>query len=145
MIAFTSLLKITPTQVFSCKKCEIFKNIFFHRIPPVAASEETIYFPSSKKFVYSFLEIILSLQIFFLLSLNFKYSRHKFTDKMKVSIKLASVSPRFFTLPLERQDKQILSQALIIMYFSLSANTCSGIIPSTYLLPVPGSRNSILN
>ena len=27
------------TQVFSCKFCEIFKNIFLKRKPPVAASE----------------------------------------------------------------------------------------------------------
>ena len=28
----------TPTQVFSCKYCEIFKNSFFDRTPWVAAS-----------------------------------------------------------------------------------------------------------
>ena len=27
----------TLTQVFSCESCEIFKNIFFYRAPPVAA------------------------------------------------------------------------------------------------------------
>ena len=32
------LLK-TPTQVFSYEICEIFKNTFFYRIPPVAAFE----------------------------------------------------------------------------------------------------------
>ena len=26
-------------QVFFCEFCEIFKNIFFHKIPPVAVSE----------------------------------------------------------------------------------------------------------
>ena len=30
--------KETPLQVFSCKFCEIFKNTFFYRAPPVAAS-----------------------------------------------------------------------------------------------------------
>ena len=35
-----TLLKKTPIQVFSCEFCGIFKNIFFHRIPPVAASEQ---------------------------------------------------------------------------------------------------------
>ena len=28
----------TPTQVFSCEICKIFKNIFFYRTPSVAAS-----------------------------------------------------------------------------------------------------------
>ena len=27
------------SQVFSCKFCEIFKNTFFYRTPPLAASE----------------------------------------------------------------------------------------------------------
>ena len=31
--------KETLAQVFSCEICEIFKNTFFYRIPPVAASE----------------------------------------------------------------------------------------------------------
>ena len=31
------LLKIRKPQVYSCKFCEIFKNNFFHRSPPVAA------------------------------------------------------------------------------------------------------------
>ena len=31
--------KETPTQVFSCEICEIFKNTFFHRAHPVAASD----------------------------------------------------------------------------------------------------------
>ena len=31
---------MTLAQVFSCKFCEIFKNIFFHGIPPVAAFEK---------------------------------------------------------------------------------------------------------
>ena len=30
--------KDTPTQVFSCKVCEIFKNTFSYKTPPVAAS-----------------------------------------------------------------------------------------------------------
>ena len=34
-------LKETPTQVFSCEICEIFKNSFFNRTPPVASSEQT--------------------------------------------------------------------------------------------------------
>ena len=31
--------KETPTQMFCCEFCEIFKNIFSYRTPPVAASE----------------------------------------------------------------------------------------------------------
>ena len=30
--------KETPAQVFSCEYCKIFKNSFFYRTPPVAAS-----------------------------------------------------------------------------------------------------------
>ena len=36
---YNFIKKETPTQVFSCEFCEIFKNNFFHRTPPVAASE----------------------------------------------------------------------------------------------------------
>ena len=32
------LIKKTPTQVFSFEICEIFKNTFFYRTPPVNAS-----------------------------------------------------------------------------------------------------------
>ena len=32
-----NLQKETPTQVFSCEICAIFKNTFFHRTSPVAA------------------------------------------------------------------------------------------------------------
>ena len=31
--------KETPTQVFACEICEILKNTFFYRAPPVGASE----------------------------------------------------------------------------------------------------------
>ena len=31
----------TLAQVFSCEFCEIFKKAYFHRTPPVAASEKT--------------------------------------------------------------------------------------------------------
>ena len=34
--------KDTPTQVFSCEFCEIFKSTFFYRTPPVAASKEIL-------------------------------------------------------------------------------------------------------
>ena len=34
--------KATVAQVFFCEFCEIFKNTFFHRTPPVAASEEAM-------------------------------------------------------------------------------------------------------
>ena len=34
--------KETPTQLFSCGICKIFKNTFFHRTPPVAFSLYTI-------------------------------------------------------------------------------------------------------
>ena len=33
--------KETPTLAFSCESCEIFKNTFFYRTPPVTASEQT--------------------------------------------------------------------------------------------------------
>ena len=33
-------LKETPTQVFSCEICEIFKNSFFNRTPPVEIDNE---------------------------------------------------------------------------------------------------------
>ena len=36
--------KETLTQVFSCEFCEIFKNTFFHRTPPVAASYSRLHF-----------------------------------------------------------------------------------------------------
>ena len=32
------LHKKTPTQVFSCEVCEIFKSTFSHRTPPMTAS-----------------------------------------------------------------------------------------------------------
>ena len=35
--------KETPTQVFSCEYCEIFKKSFFHRTPLVVASENLGY------------------------------------------------------------------------------------------------------
>ena len=34
---FHFIEKETPTQVFSCEICDIFKNNFFYRTPPVAA------------------------------------------------------------------------------------------------------------
>ena len=34
--------KETPTQVFRCGYCDIFKNSFFYRTPPVAASDYLI-------------------------------------------------------------------------------------------------------
>ena len=37
-LRLATLLKETPTQVFSCKICEIFRNTLFYRTPPVAAS-----------------------------------------------------------------------------------------------------------
>ena len=30
---------MTPTQVFSCEICDVFKNTFFYRTPPVVDSE----------------------------------------------------------------------------------------------------------
>ena len=38
ILRLATLLKETPTTVFSCEFCEIFKNTFFHKAPPVAAS-----------------------------------------------------------------------------------------------------------
>ena len=36
--ALQNYQKETPAQVLSCEVCEIFKDIFFYRTPPVAAS-----------------------------------------------------------------------------------------------------------
>ena len=36
---FSFSIKQTLAQVFSCEFCEIFKNTFFYRTPPVAASD----------------------------------------------------------------------------------------------------------
>ena len=36
---FTGVKKATLAQVFSCEFCDISKNTFFHRTPPVAVSE----------------------------------------------------------------------------------------------------------
>ena len=44
IIVFTTcnfIKKETLAQVFSCEFCEIFKNNFCYRTPPVAASDET--------------------------------------------------------------------------------------------------------
>ena len=38
-LRFVTLLKKPPTQVFSCEICETFKNTYFHRTLPVAASD----------------------------------------------------------------------------------------------------------
>ena len=37
--AFNFIKKETLAQVFSCEFCEISKNTFFYRTPPVAASD----------------------------------------------------------------------------------------------------------
>ena len=50
--------KETPTQVFSCKICEIFKNTCFYWKPLVAASVYTSLFTL---FIYTFLSILFSL------------------------------------------------------------------------------------
>ena len=36
--------KETLVQVISCEFCEFFKNNYFYRIPPLAASVDTVYF-----------------------------------------------------------------------------------------------------
>ena len=38
-----NFVKKTPTQVFSCPYCEIFRTSFFYRTPPVAASDISRY------------------------------------------------------------------------------------------------------
>ena len=40
--------KIVGLQI-SCKYCDIFKNSFFHKTPPVTASEKSINFPGRHK------------------------------------------------------------------------------------------------
>ena len=37
-----TILTKTPTQVFSCETCEIFKYTFFYGIPPVAGSDSPV-------------------------------------------------------------------------------------------------------
>ena len=39
---FTDFIKNTPTQVFSCEICKIYKNTIYYRTPPVAASFATL-------------------------------------------------------------------------------------------------------
>ena len=46
----TLLQRKTPTQVFSCKFLETFKNTFFDRTPPLAASE--LYYSSRHSKVF---------------------------------------------------------------------------------------------
>ena len=41
LINYQLYCKETPTQVFFCEICQIIKNTFFYRTPPVAASEQT--------------------------------------------------------------------------------------------------------
>ena len=41
-VAGLTLLKDTPTQVFSCEFYEIFKNTLFKRTPPVASSAQML-------------------------------------------------------------------------------------------------------
>ena len=36
----TLLKKVTPSQMPSCETCEIFKNSFIYRTPPVSASKK---------------------------------------------------------------------------------------------------------
>ena len=40
--ACSVIKKETLVQLFSCEFCEIFKNTFFHKTPPVAASVNLI-------------------------------------------------------------------------------------------------------
>ena len=40
----TTLLRKRLTQAFSCEFCEIYKNTFYYRTPPVAASGVAINF-----------------------------------------------------------------------------------------------------
>ena len=46
--------KETLTQVLSCESCEIFKNTFLHRTPPVAASKLCLIFSSAQLTVFIF-------------------------------------------------------------------------------------------
>ena len=38
-VSFSLIKKILPTQLLSCKYCEIYENSFFYRTFPVTASE----------------------------------------------------------------------------------------------------------
>ena len=52
-----NFIKKTPTKVFSSEVSEIFKNTFFYRTPPVAASV----YKKSNLFVYKF---VVTCQVF---------------------------------------------------------------------------------
>ena len=51
--AYNFIKKETLVQVFSCKFCEICKDTFSYRTPPLAASETTPYKATSNKDTYS--------------------------------------------------------------------------------------------
>ena len=51
-----TLLKKRLAQVFSCEFCEIFKNTFFYRTSPVAASERVFF--SGKSILTHFISLI---------------------------------------------------------------------------------------
>ena len=60
--------KESPAHVFSCEYCEIFKNSFFYRTPPVAASRDiqASYITPKRKF-------------YFVLCFHFRLKREKQT------------------------------------------------------------------
>ena len=53
-LAFNFIKKETLTQVFSCEFCETFKNTFFYRTPPMAASTFPINLPENEFFLKIF-------------------------------------------------------------------------------------------
>ena len=53
---FNFIKKETLAQVFSCEFCEIFKNTFYYRTPPVAASAMTVFKVVNGKSKYSLLK-----------------------------------------------------------------------------------------
>ena len=65
------LHKKTPTQVFFCEVCEIFKNTFSCRTPPVAASVLKVLFNSY------FAAMLGRTNIFFLLDTSFAFDVEK--------------------------------------------------------------------
>ena len=92
--AFNFIKKETLAQVSSCKFCEISKNIFSYRTPPVAAS---VFFNVSlllpKRFTLRYLpppllysEVLFLFLILYLGALFYKKKKNKRKEKKKIFI-----------------------------------------------------------
>ena len=88
-----TLLKETPTQVFSCQICKVFKNTFFQRVPSVAASVIKPWNQEEMKET-QFWNLLFWLGIFHF-SLNVYYS----TRRYFAPVCIFTASTRAFNLP----------------------------------------------